>query len=135
MRKSKIYNRKELKPRRKQLRNNSTSAEATLWKHLKGKQLEGKKFRRQHSIGNYIVDFYCPSEKLVVELDGAVHFTEQGAEYDRKRTRFLNALGIRVIRFENERVFEDIEGVLRAIADCFIKPPRPSGTPPLKGGE
>ncbi|GAB4375360.1 MAG: endonuclease domain-containing protein [Calditrichia bacterium] len=135
MHKSKIHNRKALKSRRKQLRNNSTSAEATLWRYLKGKQLQGRKFRRQHSIGNYIVDFYCPSEKLVIELDGAEHFTEHGAEYDEKRTRFLNNLGIRVIRFENEQVFDDIEGVLAEISQNFVQPPHPSGTPPCEGGE
>jgi very-short-patch-repair endonuclease len=65
-----IFNRKYLETNRKWLRNNSTSAEAALWKLLKNKQLEGRKFRRQQSIGKYIVDFYCSQEKLIVELDG-----------------------------------------------------------------
>ncbi|MEL6536768.1 MAG: DUF559 domain-containing protein, partial [Bacteroidota bacterium] len=68
-----LHNRKYLKERRQALRNNLTSAEATLWIFLKGRQLEGKKFRRQPSIGNYIVDFYCPEEQLVIELDGGLH--------------------------------------------------------------
>ena len=85
-----INNKPSLKPYRKQLRNNLTSAEATLWKHLQRKQLEGRKFRRQHSVGNYILDFYCPAEKLCVELDGAAHFTESGVESDQKRTIYLN---------------------------------------------
>lgn len=70
---SKLHNRKHLKDFRKELRNNSTKAESRLWKVLRKRQLEGRKFRRQHSIGNYIVDFYCPEEKLIVELDGAIH--------------------------------------------------------------
>ncbi len=68
-----FFNRKHLKAYRKELRNNATKAECYLWKALKGKNLDGKKFRRQHSIGNYIADFYCASEKLIVELD--VRFT------------------------------------------------------------
>lgn len=116
-----IHNRDYLKGFRKDLRNNSTSAEATLWKHLKGKQL-GKKFRRQHSVGNYIVDFYCATERVAVELDGAHHFTEQGIKCDEERTKYLNGLNIRVIRFENARVFEDIEGVLSEIRRVFDHP-------------
>jgi very-short-patch-repair endonuclease len=74
----KIKNIPSLTEKRKALRNNLTSAEATLWLCLKNKQLEGKRFRRQFSIGNYIVDFYCPEQKLAIELDGQGHFTVQG---------------------------------------------------------
>jgi very-short-patch-repair endonuclease len=80
-----IHNRKNLKPFRKDLRNNLTSAEATLWKYLKASQL-GKKFRRQHSAGNYILDFYCATERIAIELDGKNHFTEDGMRYDEVRT-------------------------------------------------
>lgn len=73
-----INNKTELKPFRKKLRNNSTSAEATLWTYLQKSQLENRKFRRQNSLGNFIADFYCPSEKLVIELDGEDHFWEPG---------------------------------------------------------
>lgn len=72
-----IHNRKHLEQFRKDLRNNSTSAEATLWKYLKGKQL-GKKFRRQHSVGNYILDFYCASDRIAIELDGQKTFYKGG---------------------------------------------------------
>ncbi len=68
-----LHNRKYLKENRKMLRSNLTPAEAELWKHLKSSQLYGRKFRRQHSIGNFILDFYCPSEKLAIELDGQIH--------------------------------------------------------------
>ncbi|MDW7694285.1 endonuclease domain-containing protein [Flammeovirgaceae bacterium SG7u.111] len=114
-----INNRIALKGFRKQLRNNSTKAEVHLWRFLKGKQLEGRKFRRQFSIENYIIDFYCPSEKLAVELDGAGHFTEEGMKYDEERTKVLNSHGIRVIRFENKVVFEAIEAILEEIKNNF----------------
>lgn len=121
MTRPRIHNKTELKSFRKQLRNNGTSAEAVLWMQLKQKQLGGLKFRRQHSIGNYIVDFYCPEEKLAVELDGEDHFWEEGLHYDNKRTLHLNSLGITVVRFENKWVFEDINYVLSEIGRHFQK--------------
>ena len=124
-----INNRPELKQNRKDLRNNLTPAEAKLWTLLKSKKLDGRKFRRQHSVGNYILDFYCPTEKLAIELDGAHHFTEDGLKYDEARTTYLNSVGIRVVRFENRLVFDDPEFVLREIKKYFL-PPRPSDTPP-----
>ena len=118
---SDIHNRKELEPFRKRLRNNLTSAEATLWKYLKGSQL-GKKIRRQHSVGNYILDFYCATERIAIELDGQHHFTEEGMKYDKGRTCYLNSLNIKVIRFENVKVFENLEGVLNEIKACLHHP-------------
>src|SRR3990172_13056637 len=101
----KIHNVKNLKENRKKLRNNLTPAEAKLWSLLKNGQLENRKFRRQHSVGQYVLDFYCPSEKLCIELDGIVHLTEEGYEYDTARTEYLKTLNIRVMRFENKDVF------------------------------
>lgn len=86
---------------------------------LKNKQLGGRKFRRQYSVGNYILDFYCTSERLCVELDGAGHFTSAGFEYDQKRTESLQSHHIRVIRFENKEVFDHIEAVLEEIKRHF----------------
>lgn len=106
-----LNNLKTLKPQRKRLRNNSTSAEATLWNYLKNTQLGGKKFRRQHSISFYILDFFCPSEKLNIELDGQEHFERTGLINDKKRDEFLNALGVKVLRFENKQIFENIDWV------------------------
>jgi very-short-patch-repair endonuclease len=117
-----VHNKKELEDRRKLLRNNLTSAEAALWALLKGKQVEGRKFRRQHSIGYYIIDFYCPLEKLAVELDGQHHFTEEGQAHDKERTRYLSTLNIRVVRFENEEVFQRPEEVLAEIKRHFTTP-------------
>ncbi len=108
-----------LKNNRKALRSNLTPAEACLWKYLQGSKLDGKKFRRQHSVGNYILDFYCPSEKLAVELDGALHFTEEGIVQDEIRTHYLNELGIKVIRFENKLVFDKPDWVLEEIKKNF----------------
>jgi very-short-patch-repair endonuclease len=131
--KKRIHSRKELQAYRKQLRKNLTPAEAFLWRHLKAKKLCRRRFNRQHSIKNYIVDFYCAAEKLVIELDGAVHFTPQAQEYDRKRTEVLNELGFTVIRFENKMVFENLEAVLLEISEHFQQ--NPEGSSLNKGGE
>ncbi|WP_163516110.1 endonuclease domain-containing protein [Gelidibacter japonicus] len=114
-----IHNRKYLLERRKELRNNSTSAEATLWKSLQRNQLDGRKFRRQHSIANYIVDFYCSSEKLVIELDSAVHLDFAVGNYDYEREQKLKSLGFKVLRFENKEVFENLESLLNEIKRNF----------------
>jgi len=115
----KIHNQKRLKIIRRSLRNDATSAEATLWQGLKKTQLRGRKFRRQHSIGPYIVDFYCPAEKLAVELDGEVHNDPGRQDYDAAREAFLRKQGLRIVRFENREVFEDLEVVLEGIALHF----------------
>ncbi|WP_031426491.1 endonuclease domain-containing protein [Flavimarina sp. Hel_I_48] len=117
--KRKIHNLKHLKSFRKDLRNKGTSAEAYLWKHLKNSRLRDRKFRRQHSIENYIVDFYCPKEQLIIELDGAVHFNATAEEKDNLRTEKLEQLGFTVIRFENRMVFDFLPSVLKEIEDCF----------------
>jgi len=125
----KIHNIKNLKANRKKLRNSLTPAEAKLWSLLKDSQLENRKFRRQHSVGPYVLDFYCPSEKLCIELDGVAHFTDGGYEYDTARTEYLKALNIRVIRFENRDVFENTEGVLEEIKGNLLSK-QTTPTPP-----
>ena len=112
-------NRPHLKPHRRELRTRGTPAEAALWTLVKNRRLHGRKFRRQHSVGPYILDFYCPAERLAVELDGAVHDDPARAAYDAERTRHLAAVGIRVVRFENRLVFEHPEAVLAQIASQF----------------
>ena len=107
------------KQHRRELRETMTPAEAALWTLLRKRQLEGRRFRRQHSIGPFIVDFFCPEEKLAIELDGAVHDDPGREEYDDARTVSLEAHGIRVVRFENREVFDDPEAVLEAIAMHF----------------
>jgi len=108
-----------MEPYRKRLRKNMTPAEAFLWTQLQNSQLEGRKFRRQHSILNYIVDFYCPSEKLIIELDGQYHFTPEVQEKDQIRQKALEGLGFSVIRFENKMVFDLLPSVLMEIKDNF----------------
>ena len=114
-----IFNRKNLKQFRSSLRSKSTSAEVELWKLLKSRKLEGRKFRRQHSIGNYIVDFCCPSENLIIELDGNTHGDYNQIEKDRKRDIYLEELGFTVLRFENRFVFQEPEFVLNEIRKTF----------------
>ena len=104
---------------RKFLRNNSTSAEVELWKYLSGKKLYGRKFRRQYSIGNYILDFYCPSEKLAVELDGNPHGDYIQIQKDILRDEFLQKSGIQTLRIENRLVFQDPEYVKELIKSHF----------------
>lgn len=96
-----------------------TPAEAFLWTKLSNGKLDGRKFRRQHSMGQFVVDFYCTSEKLSIELDGTPHFTEEGIENDKKRTSYLKSIGIKEIRFENAEVFDLTEEVLERIRSCF----------------
>lgn len=112
-------NKKSLKPLRQELRNKLTSAEAELWILLKSKQIEGRKFRRQHSIENYIVDFYCPSERLIIELDGDPHGDYSQINKDEIRDKFLEENGFKVLRFENRFVFQDPEYVIELIKSNF----------------
>jgi very-short-patch-repair endonuclease len=112
-----IHNRPALKSRRKELRSSLTPAEASLWKSLQRSQVGGKKFRRQQSVGPFILDFYCPECRLAVELDGQGHFNSMMSEYDYRRSEYLKKLNIRVLRFENRLVFENLEGVLHIIGE------------------
>lgn len=118
----KINNRIYLKDKRRSLRSNLTPAEAKLWKLIQNSKLGGIKFRRQHSLGNYIVDFYCPQYLLVIELDGKIHFNPVNNESDDKRTEYINSLGIKVLRFENKEIFEKTEFILEEIKqNCINK--------------
>jgi very-short-patch-repair endonuclease len=96
-----------------------TPAEIRLWQALKKSQLARRKFRRQHSMGAYVLDFYCPAESLAVELDGSAHDTAAANERDERRDAFLASLGIEVLRFENRSVLENLEGVLAEISARF----------------
>lgn len=109
-----------------ELRRKQTPTEAVLWERLRNRQIGGQKFRRQHPIGRYVLDFYCAEWKLAVELDGESHDTRQ--EYDRARTAWLEALGIEVLRFQNMEVVLDIDSVLDRIR---ARLPDPSPLTPL----
>ena len=95
-----------------ELRKKSTPAERKLWSRIRDDRL-GVNFRRQHAIGNYIPDFVCIEKKLIIELDGSQHLEQQ--EYDQERTKYLNSLGYKVIRFWNNEVTNNIDGVILAI--------------------
>jgi len=110
-----IHNECNQKLLRQTLRNNATSAEAILWRALKEKQVDGLKFRRQFGVGPYVIDFYCPEIRLGIELDGGVHKTSYTNEYDEMRTKFLNENRIRILRFDNEVVYNNMEGIIEAI--------------------
>ena len=104
----------------RELRNRATEAEQKLWALLRNRQLKGKKFRRQHAIANYVVDFYCNECKLAIELDGNFHTDSEAKEYDKSRTAVLNELEITVLRFWNEEVIKDSENVLRKISAYLL---------------
>ncbi len=99
----------------KELRQRQTKAEEILWSYLRNRKLNGNKFRRQHYIKSYIVDFYCAEKMLSVELDGGIHNTKEQKEYDHARTEFLKEQGITELRFTNEEVFENVLDVLDKI--------------------
>lgn len=115
----------------KTLRKRATDAEKLIWRHLRAARLEGLKFRRQHPIGDYVVDFVCLEKQIVIEVDGGQHATER--EKDKARDKWLKGEGFKVLRFWNNEVLKNIEGVLETIRRiCLSHPPL---TPPLKGGE
>ena len=94
------------------LRKNSTMQERRLWNLLKNRQFHNLKFKRQQPIGDYIVDFICKEAKIIIEIDGGQHNEPENIEYDKSRTKYLNNLGYKVIRFWNNEIYENIEGVV-----------------------
>lgn len=121
-----IHNRNILIERRKDLRNHATPQEVLLWSKLKNSQL-GYKFRRQQGVGDYIVDFYCPFKKIIIEIDGSQHFQSDAQLYDTKRSEYFNKLQIIVLRFTNAEINTNLEGVLLKIQGILESPPL---TPP-----
>jgi very-short-patch-repair endonuclease len=117
---------KNLKGFARELRKNMTETEIFLWKQLRRKQLYGYQFYRQKNIGNYIVDFYCPAAKLIIELDGGHHYSDDGMRCDEQRDNYLSSLGIKILRFPDREVFKNTEGVIEEICRGLIKsPPTP----------
>jgi len=107
------------------LRRRPTDAEAKLWRALRGRQLAGAKFRRQHPIGGYVVDFYCERAKLAIELDGGQHLEPARAAYDAERTRALERAGVRVLRFFDDDALARSEAVLESIRLVLSGSPSP----------
>lgn len=116
------HNHKALIEYRRQLRKNMTPPEVVLWSHLKGKGM-GVKFRRQHSIGKYIVDFFCADKRLVIEVDGDQHGEPQQRSYDKARDKYLEQCGLRVLRIPARSLIVNQYGVLDTIR-CMVQHPR-----------
>ncbi|MGR3317712.1 MAG: endonuclease domain-containing protein [Candidatus Anammoxibacter sp.] len=108
------YN-KNLKNFSRNLRKNMTESEKLLWSKLRRKQLKECQFYRQKIIGNYIVDFYCPKSKLIIELDGGQHYTYEGITKDKERDNYMVSLGLKVFRFSDSDVFKNLDGVMETI--------------------
>jgi very-short-patch-repair endonuclease len=121
--------------RARTLRRNLTEAERKLWSRLRGAQLEGASFRRQHPIGGYYLDFWCPAARLAIEVDGGQHGFAGHAAHDARRTAALNANGIEVLRFWNIDVLTNLDGVLVVIAARLrARSSTPTLSLPLSGG-
>jgi very-short-patch-repair endonuclease len=118
----------------KSLRKRSTDAEQLLWSRLRMDRFEGMKFRRQHPVGQYIVDFVCLEERLIIELDGGQHALADEVLKDRQRDAWLEKEGYTVVRFWDNEVLMNTGGVLDALRERLHRPPSPQ-SPPLKGGE
>lgn len=118
------------------LRKNQTDAEKKLWGLLRNRQLNKMKFRRQFSVGKYILDFYCPEINLGIEADGGQHYGNEGRQRDELRTNELNRLGVKIMRFSNRDILTNIDGVFEAISTVIEKENSPSPqSSPQKGEE
>jgi very-short-patch-repair endonuclease len=110
-----LYNDQVFKARRQELRGRQTKAEEVLWQRIRAGKVNGLKFYRQYSVGPYILDFYCPKIRVGIELDGESHDTTDAKIYDHERTTYLKGNKIKVIRFRNEEVIDNVERVIRTI--------------------
>ncbi|OGY36119.1 MAG: hypothetical protein A3E36_00860 [Candidatus Andersenbacteria bacterium RIFCSPHIGHO2_12_FULL_45_11b] len=114
-----VYTRKDIKPTRSALRKRMTAPELVFWTAIRSRKLKGYKFRRQYSTGRYIIDFYCPKVRLGVEIDGDSHFTNNQKQYDALRQEYINALGIKILRYTNDEIMKNLNGVLEDISKCL----------------
>jgi very-short-patch-repair endonuclease len=112
---TKLFNKTSEKLKRRELRTNMTKAEAIVWQKLRCKQIENCKFRNQYSVDRFVLDFYSPEIKLAIEIDGDSHFQEGAAKYDEERQILIESTGIKFLRFTNNQVYENLNGVLEAI--------------------
>ena len=120
-----LRNDQSLKQLRRELRRNQTDAEKAIWTRLRNNQFFGMKFFRQYSIGPYIVDFYCPTMRIAVELDGGQHNQDEKMEHDAHRSEYLKSQGIEVIRFWNNKVMVDMQSVLDELSQRVTPPASP----------
>lgn len=118
---TRVFNRSEEKLKRKALRNKMPRAELLLWAELKGNKLSGFKFRRQYGVGGFVIDFYCPKLKLAIEVDGESHSLEGAAMADKERQAIIETYGIEFLRFRNDEIYGDLDGVLMRIGEWVEK--------------
>jgi very-short-patch-repair endonuclease len=116
-----FFNRETEKEKRRQLRNTMPVAEVILWSRLKGRQILGCKFRRQHSVGAYILDFYSPEIRFGIELDGDSHYEVGAKEYDERRTQFIDGFNIKIIRVLNTDIYDNLDGILEMIGNEVLR--------------
>lgn len=121
-----LHNKHYLIERRRELRQRLTIAEYVFWQHVRNRKLAGLKFKRQHSIGNYIVDFYCASQKLIIELDGEIHDTEEQYKKDVIRDENLASMNFKVLRFRNEEIMTEMNSVKQKIIKVALQETPPS---------
>jgi very-short-patch-repair endonuclease len=114
---TRLFNQTSETEKRRSLRKNMPPAETILWSKLRGKSLHGCKFRRQYSIGPYIVDFYAPHLKLAIEIDGESHFVDGALQRDQVRQVFIESAGVTVLRFTNRDIYDRLEGVIEKILE------------------
>ena len=119
----------------RQLRTESTDAERKLWGIIRDRQVAGLKFRRQHQFGQYVLDFYCAEHHLAIEADGGQHTEDDAIAHDEARGRFLTSHGIRVLRFFNNDILANPEGVAVRIVEAIDRQPHPSPLPEGEGTE
>lgn len=118
---NKIFNQTSQKEKRRQLRKRSTKAERMMWQNLRNRGLEGYKFRRQVSVGFFVLDFYCPELKLAIEVDGYTHDSDEARKYDAEREEIIETYGVRFLRIRDEEVHENIEKALDRIRAAIRK--------------
>ncbi len=118
-----IFSKSSETEKRKILRNNATGAEQILWHEIKNGKISGYKFRRQHSINYYVVDFYCPALKIAIEVDGGYHNNKEQIDYDKYRQEIIEDLGIKFIRFTNEEVINGTKQVVKKIKKFINQDP------------
>jgi very-short-patch-repair endonuclease len=109
------FNKKKEQEKRRYLRKNMPKAEVLLWCKLKNKQIHGERFLRQYSVDQYVIDFYCPQLKLAIEIDGDSHFIPGAEEQDKARQDYIEAFGIRFLRFINDDIYKNIDGVCQVV--------------------
>ncbi len=116
---TRVFNKSCLVERRRRLRRNMPNAEVIMWSKLKQRQIGGRKFRRQYSVGPYVIDFYCAELKLAIELDGESHLRKGAKEYDKERQSRIEQYGIQFLRFTNADVYHNLYGVLQCVYEAI----------------